>query len=227
MPHSFFVKGFLPWAAKERLVRLLNEEQNGTVRLLNEDRTRVKVSLKKCLLGLAALIGQTEIVRVERKGIDENHVDGFVIAISDSLLLLHLVDGSTLQLVGYSALRLRDISSWRADETFIARALRLFERRPVPPDGVSLADWPSLIASAQQREPLVMIETEKKAPGCGYIGLLVRQTKRYAVLKEVSPNGRWEEEETKFAFSDITQVEFGDGYTRTLAALVAHEAAAG
>lgn len=183
--------------------------------------------MKKSLLGLADLIGQTEIVRVKRKGIDENHIDGFVIAISDSLLLLHLVDGNTLQLDGYSALRLRDISSWRMDETFIARALRLLERWPAPPDGVSLADWPSLIASTQQREPLVMIKTEKKAPGCGYIGLLVRQTKRHAVLKEVSPSGCWREEETKFAFSDITQVMFGDGYTQTLAVLVAHEAVGG
>lgn len=183
--------------------------------------------MKKSLSGLADLVGQDVIIRVERKGIDEHRIDGFVVAVSDGLMLLHLVEGNTLLLNGYSALRLRDISSWRTDETFVPRALRLLERRPALPDGVSLTDWPSLIASAQQQFPLVMIETEKKTPGCGYIGLLVKQTKRHAVLKEVSPKGLWEENETTFASRDITQVKFGDGYIQSLAALVAHEAAAG
>jgi hypothetical protein len=182
--------------------------------------------VKKILAGIADLIGRDIVIRVERKRIDKGYMDGFAVGMSDDLLLLHLVEGSTLMLNGYAALRLRDISFWRVDETFVTRALRLLERRPSAPDGIDLADWPALIASAQRLYPLLMIEMEKKIPGCGYIGRLIKQTKRHIVLNEVNPEGHWEAKKTWFPRSDITQVEFGDGYTETLATLVAHETAA-
>jgi len=182
--------------------------------------------VKKSLAGIADLIGKDSVIRVERKRIDKGYVDGFVVGMSDGLLLLHVVEGSTLLLNGYAALRLRDISFWRADETFVTRALRLLDRRLLVPDGIDLADWSVLIASAQRLYPLLMIEMEKKIPGCGYIGRLIKQTKRHVVLKEVNPEGHWEAKKTWFPLSDITQVGFGDGYTETLAAWVAHETAA-
>src|SRR5437016_3388372 len=79
--------------------------------------------VKKGVAEIADFVGQDVVVRVDRKPIDENLLDGFVVGISDKLLLLHVVDGSTLLLNGYSTVRLSDIRAFRVDETFISRAL--------------------------------------------------------------------------------------------------------
>lgn len=178
--------------------------------------------MKKRLAGLRDFIGQDTVVRVERKRFDEENLDGFVVGMSDVLLLLQPVEGDTLLLNGYSVVRLRDVSSWRVDPTFVTRALRLLGRKPVVPEGIGLSDWPLLLASAQQKYPFLMIETEMKAPGCGFIGRVMKQTTRRIHLEEVDPRGYWAGV-TKFACKDITQVGFDDGYTTALAALVAAE----
>src|SRR5207244_3608196 len=110
------------------------------------------------------------------------------------------------------------------DESFISRALRLFGREPVIPVGIDLSDWAGLLTSVQRRYPLLMIETEKKEPGCGFIGRVVKQTARRMVLETVNTQGRWADKQ-KFAFKDITQVVFDDGYVNALADLIMHEAA--
>ena len=91
------------------------------------------------------------------------------------------------------------------------------------PDGIELVGWTELLASVQRKYPLVLIETEKKEPRCGFIGRVAKQTKRYVALEKVNPEGHWDEIE-RFAFKDISQVEFDDGYTNALAHLVAVEA---
>ncbi len=179
--------------------------------------------MKKHLAGLAKFVGQDIVIRVDRKPVDKNLLDGFVVGVGEKLLLLHLVDGSTLQLNGYSAIRLSDVRSYRVDETFVTRALRLLDRKPVAPAGVNLTGWGELIASLQHHNPAVTIETEKKAPGCCFIGRAIKLTKRYVALKKINPEGQWDETE-RFTFKDITQVEFDDGYTAALTYLVEYEA---
>lgn len=95
----------------------------------------------------------------------------------------------------------------------------------MPLNDIDLTEWSTLIASAQMCYTLVMIEMEQKEPGCAFIGKVAKQTARYVSLKKVNPQGEWDEKE-KFPFKNITQVEFGDGYTGALAHLVAHEEAA-
>ena len=182
--------------------------------------------MRKCVAGIADFMGQNAIIRVDRKPVDEHLLDGFVVGMSDKLLLLHVVDGSTLLLNGYSAIRLSDIHSYHVDETFVTRALRLLDRKPIVPEGIDLSGWAELLASVQRKYPLVLIETEKKEPGCGFIGRVAKQTTRYAALEKINTKGQWDETE-QFAFKDITQVEFDDGYVNALAHLVACQAYAG
>lgn len=182
--------------------------------------------MKKKLIGITDLIGQDIVVCIDRKPMDKQPLEGFVVGVSGRLLLLHLVDGNTLLLSGYAVVRLSDIRSYRVDKTFVTRALRLMERTPVVPDGVDLTDWESVLASLKNRCPLLLIAMEKKEPGCGFVGQVARQTSRYVKLEEIDTKGRWTRLE-RFAYKDITQIEFDTGYINALAHLVEYEAAAG
>lgn len=179
--------------------------------------------MKKRLRNLSSYVGQDVILRINRKPIDNYLLDGFLVGMSENLLLLHIVNGDTLTLDGYTAVRLSDIKSFSIDENFAVRALRLLNRRPVIPVGMDLTDWPTFLPCIQQHYPLTMIQVEKKRPRCGYIGKVVRQTSQYVSLEKVNTKGEWHGTE-KFAYKNITLVEFGDGYTTALATLVAHEA---
>jgi len=182
--------------------------------------------MKKKLIGITELIGQDLVVRIDRKPIDKYPLEGFVVGVSGKLLLLHIVDGNTLFLGGYAVVRLSDIRSYRIDKSFVTRALRLLDRTPVIPDGVDLTDWESVLASLKNRCPLLMLETEKKRPGCGFVGQIARQTPRSVKIEEVNTKGIWTKME-RFAYKDITQIGFDNGYINALAHLVEHEATAG
>lgn len=181
--------------------------------------------MRKQLEGLAEFIGTDRIIRVNRKPVDQHWLDGVVVGFSARLLLLQLVDGSTLQLNGYSAVRLADVRGYKEDDTFVQRALRLLKRAPAIPEFVDLTDWLSLLKSIQPYYPLLMIETEKKEPGIAFVGRVTTLTARYVDFEKVSRKGYWEAPE-RFAFKDITQIEFGDGYVDALAQLVEHESKA-
>lgn len=173
---------------------------------------------------LAGYIGTDQILRVGRQPVDPHELIGFALGVSAKFLLLQLVDGSTLQLNGYSALRTADIRYCRVDETFIPRAMRLLERRPIVPEYVDLTSWQTLLRSVQARYPLLKIETEKKKAGVCFIGRVANLTAQQMDLIEVNTEGIWAETET-FALKDITRIEFDDEYVDALARLVEHEAA--
>ena len=179
--------------------------------------------MKKKLAGIADLVGQDVVVRLDRKPIDNFGLDGFVVSVSEKLLCLHVVDGKTLMLNGYSIVRLSDIRSYQVDEAaFIDRALRLLGRVPIAPDGFDLSGWGPLLSSVQLKYSLVSISTEKDAPGCLFIGRLVKTSRRSVVIEAVDVGGRWEGRQ-KFAYKDITMLDLGDGYVNALAAVMAHE----
>jgi hypothetical protein len=179
--------------------------------------------MKKKLAGIAELVGQDVMVRLNRKPIDNFSLDGFVVGFSDKLLCLHVVDGKTLMLNGYSIVRLSDIHSYRVDEAaFIDRALRLLGRVPIAPDGFDLSGWGLLLSSVQPRYSLVSISTEKDASRCLFIGRLVKHTKRSVVIEAVDVGGHWEGQQ-EFAYKDITMLDLGDGYVNALAAVMADE----
>lgn len=177
--------------------------------------------MKKHIADLASFVDRDILITLNRKSLAKRPIDGFVVGISAELLLVHLMHECRLD--GYSAVRLSDIRSYKVDESFIPRAMRLLKRKPVMPQGVDLSSWPQLLASSQRLYPLLMIDQEQKDPGCGFIGRIVESTPQYVVLEKVDTKGQWIESE-RFAFTDITQVEFDSGYTQALAYLLAAEA---
>ncbi len=179
--------------------------------------------MKKRFRKLKSLVGTDFVISVYRKPLDKFSVEGFVVGVSDKLLLLQAVESHCLHLDGYAILRLSDISSYKVNTSFIPHALRLLGRTPVVPHDIDLSSWSELIASGQRKYPLVQIETEKRRPDCLFIGRVARQSRRIIALKTIDTKGRWDNTE-KFALKDITQVRFDDGYMNALSHLVAHRA---
>lgn len=183
-----------------------------------------KGRMKKSLAGLAELVGSDTAVYLNRKPVDAFSLDGFVVGVSKKLLCLHVIDGKTLMLNGYAIVRLSNIRSYRTDEaSFISRALRLLGRKPVIPDAFDLSGWGPLLSSVHPQYRLVMISTEKDAPGCVFIGKLVEHSARSVVIEAVGVDGHWDGRQ-EFACKDITMVDLGDGYVNALAAVMANEA---
>ena len=179
--------------------------------------------MKKRLAGIADLVGQDVVVRLNRKPLDEFSLDGFIVGISEKLLCLHVVDGKTLMLNGYAVVRLSDIRSYRVDETaFIDRALRLLGRTSVAPDAFDLSGWGPLLASVKSQYPVVSISTEKNAPRCLFIGKLLKHSVKSVVIEAISVSGHWDGHQ-EFAYKDITMVDLGDGYVTALVSLIAYE----
>jgi hypothetical protein len=168
---------------------------------------------------LQALVGQDTPINVQRKHIDEWGKDGFVVGLSDSLLLLHLIHGNSLDLDGYRAVRLKDITEWSVDVSFIPRALRLLGRSPIVPNDVPLDNWPNLVAWASRNYDLITVEREKELPHSLYIGNLGAIKKQALMLREIDADAVWDEKLNKHRWRSITQIGFGNGYSEALAAV--------
>ena len=178
--------------------------------------------MQKHIEELAKCIGTDEVVRINRQPLDPYELYGFVIGISAKLLLLQLIDGNTLFLNGYSAVRVPDVRSYRLDPTFTPRAMRLLERRPTMLQNIDITNWQTLLQSVHENYPLLIIEDEKAKPNVFYLGRLANLTAHDVELIEVSMEGHWAETEI-FDLKNITQVAFDNGYVDALARLVAHE----
>lgn len=61
------------------------------------------------------------------------------------------------------------------------------------------------------------LHIEVRDPTVGFIGRPVRFTSRSVHLLEVSPQAEWGDHPTKWAFPDVTRVEFGGRHEEALA----------
>ena len=176
--------------------------------------------MKKLRKQLTELAEQQALVRIDRKPLDPFNLYGFVLAVSKKLLLLQLVDGHTMTLNGYSVVRVADIRKVELETTFVPRALAQIGRWPTLPSDLNLTDWPSLLTSANHCFPLLTLKREKKQPSFCSIGQIERLTRSTAHLRLVDTQARWDDVE-KFKLAELTQVEFGDGYSAAIMAVLA------
>jgi hypothetical protein len=158
------------------------------------------------------------LVQVKRRLKDVGTTTGFVVALSDSLILFHTLDMDMFRLNGYTALRDEDISHYRGftkAEYWQFRAVRRFHLKPVRPVGISVASLPELLMSVSQHYPLITLHPEKKKPDVCYIGSLVSMTEHTFIIEDLDCNGEWSGPR-RMKFSDITRVDFGGGYEEAL-----------
>src|SRR5437763_16204803 len=97
------------------------------------------------------IIRSQYLVKLNRKPMDEFDLYGFVLACSDTLTLLHILETRTYTLNGYSVIRNEDVSVYavydRADYYFDSRVLRLKGIKPESQPGISVVSLRDLLTS--------------------------------------------------------------------------------
>lgn len=139
---------------------------------------------------------------------------GFVVALSETLVLLQTLNTGVMRLNGYSVVRLKDVVDCRDDESFVPSALKLLGERPLPQPDLLLLDMPGLLSSVGAHFPLLELFQEKRGTDF-LIGRIVGFGKKKVHLQVVTRAGTWGEL-YKFSCKDITRVDFGDGYDEAL-----------
>lgn len=171
------------------------------------------------------IIGSQYLVRFSRKPLDDDGLYGFVLAWSETLTLLHVLETATFTLNGYSVIRNADVSLYavydRPDYYFASRVLRLKGITPRPLPGISVASLPELLASVNEHYPLFTIHRERVNDEVCNIGRLAAVTPKTFTLFEIDDCAEWDGPH-RYRFEDVTKVDFGGGYEEALA-LVARE----
>ena len=168
---------------------------------------------------LTSALQSGQMVRIVAKPTPDTTLDGYVVSLSETFVLLHLLDGGFhMALNGYTALPLSEIKKIRLlddDNSFADRALKVKGIFPKPQLDLLLLDFPGLLSSADAHFPLVTIHLERLNRDCCFIGRVEKLTKKSLQLQKIDASAQWAEME-KFRFEDITRIDFGGGYEEAL-----------
>jgi hypothetical protein len=150
----------------------------------------------------------------------EEHSElGYVLAVDSERFLLLCVSPQ-IRLEGFSVLRTADVAELEAPHEhaeFVEEALRLRGESVETAPDIALGDTGAAIRSAAATFPLVTLHREEVDPDACHIGAVVRVTDDSVRILEIDPDADWEEEETTYALSEITRIDFGGGYEEALA----------
>lgn len=171
---------------------------------------------------LRAAAARRGYVYVKRDAVTERRLRGFVLAVSDELMLMREVYDFAPD--GYVIVQLRDVTSVRDGdyERFDARVLAAEGVRAAPPPtAIDLASWRTVFASLARGEwSLILVEDESDADVALWVGRVLGAGDTAATFHYVSPVGVWAVEPEEIDYDDVTRVCFGDRYTTVLARYV-------
>jgi len=152
---------------------------------------------------------------------DESPWQGFLVAESESLVVLHRIS-DRFDLDGYCAFLRKDIVSIAKSFEkcdLIQRALRLNRQDPAAPKRIDCTSVRSLMESAQAEFGVLVIEREKVQSDEVQVGTIRMTSEDTYVLRSLSVNAEWENDDRPFRYRDVTKLEFGAGYEQTLLAV--------
>jgi hypothetical protein len=161
----------------------------------------------------------THFFEIDRSIKGSSTVSGFVVDYSESFILVHSMDLDVFQLNGYIVVRIQDVKNYRTATraNWILKAINHFGCKPVKPREISLESEQALLNSIATQYPLLTFRPERKRPDVCFIGSLISVTPDAVVIKDIDSNGEWTRPR-RIKLSDITRIDFGDGYATGLAA---------
>jgi hypothetical protein len=166
------------------------------------------------------IIRSQYLVRFRRKPLDEEPLYGFVLACSETLTLLHVLETHTYTLNGYSVIRNEDVSLYavydRPNYYYDSKVLGLKGIKPQPQPEISLGNLSELFTSIDRLFPLFTIHRELIDNDICFIGRLAGMTPKTFTLYEIDDCAEWIGPH-RFRFSDVTKIDFGGGYEGALA----------
>lgn len=202
-----------------------------TIAVMEGDQTaqeRLKRMTNKRTTGLAELVDKPFLVEIDRAPVDEYTSVGYLVGISEKLILLHLLQDQVMRLNGYVAVRHSDVKGYRVydrDKHFISRVLPLLGEKPLPQTDLDITSVRSLLATASIQFSVIGIQCEKIWPDSLFIGVAEKLSSKAVLMRNLNGAGGWDAPE-EFLLKNITKVVLGDGYQESLAFLVQQEASA-
>lgn len=181
-----------------------------------------KSSSRKRLRWLQASLQDNQLVRLRRRQKGTGLLEGYVVAIGSTWLVLNLATGGEPD--GWAVVRVddvRDSDRWHVmGDRFVRRAFELGDAWPPAAPGMGLAldgGVRELIESAAAAFPLVSFSVEDDRPDISYIGQPVGWTAKKVRWRHLDINAEWQDDEGRYKLSDITRIDVGGRYETLLA----------
>lgn len=157
------------------------------------------------------------LVTVQRNLEDVENVEGFVLAVGEQLVLLHVVDDFHLD--GYRIIPRSHVERARHSSLERYRAAIFRAEKVLPKVGfdgdLSLSDWNAAFKSLKALAEPVIVEDEREESEEFVIGRIERVNKKSAAIRGFDALGRWDDETTRFKYEDVTSLTFGSEYVTT------------
>lgn len=159
------------------------------------------------------------LVRIHRSIRGAEKIEGFAVATTPSWTLM--APCSDIQLDGWAAVRTADIVKVRRKGDKTCLTIRALHRRgqwPVimPGHTLPLDTLPALVEAAHRAFGLVALHAERHVADACWIGAVTEVRTKSVRLREIDPSACWHDDVTKFPGKDITRIDFGGRYVRTL-----------
>ncbi len=159
---------------------------------------------------------QCSLIRIDRKPLDNDYIDGYISGLSGDYVIINLLDGGVF-INGFSVVRIGDIRQYRIlveHQRLATYALALKKERiaVVKRTFVNLSD---IIRWFMNIYPLITIHRENIDREHCYVGSVKLLTDMTICIKKISPNGVWQGVE-QIRLQDITRIDFGQKYEESL-----------
>ena len=157
---------------------------------------------------------QRDLVTVRRDDIDDNGIQGYVLAVSDQLVALQYV--YDFRLDGLMILRTDDLTAIDCSETSRFQNDLLVREglvQAVPFDKpFDLASWPAVIGQLSREFPLLIVECEALHEPEFAIGRVHGVSDEVVDLEYFNGAGQWENELVAIEFADISSCQVDTNY---------------
>ena len=156
-------------------------------------------------------------VEVERHGLDDDALSGFVLDVNDDLALLNYVTND-FRLDGYCVVRTRDITACNLFDdptSFQLRALRLKGVRSKKPKAIDLTNWGTVVESLAKQFPILIVHREEVSNDSCLVGRVIAVDDQSVTLHSISPTAAWEKK-TRLMVAQMTRIDCGGGYEDAL-----------
>lgn len=154
------------------------------------------------------------LVSIRRDSIDEHSIQGFVLAVTDELLLIQYV--YDFHLDGLMVLRTQDVSNIKCDATNkfqkdLLISEQLLQRVPFE-KSFDLSSWRSILSHLAKQYKLVIVEDELAQEPEFIIGRLHSVSNSLVSVKYFSGTGDWDETPTELPTNRITSCQVDTNY---------------
>jgi hypothetical protein len=160
-----------------------------------------------------------ELLRIVRT-VSDDKLEAYVLDIGAAWVLVALLDGESVRLESFTALRLHDIDEVETagGDRFVRRALELQGQWPPegPPVAIALDDAAAIVRSGAGICPLVTIHPELDDPDICFIGVAHGSADGMLELLEIDTQAEWEAERQRHPLKDVTRIDFGGRYEEWL-----------